>query len=70
MGVTVSCRGEKEQNDVFLLSFYKKTVRNACIYQLIYLLLHPREKVSVVQTLMRAYQHLSDCFGTYLRIAL
>ena len=23
MGVTVSCRGEKEQNDVFLLSFYK-----------------------------------------------
>ena len=24
MGVTVSCRGEKEQNNVFLLSFYTK----------------------------------------------
>ena len=24
MGVTVSRRGEKEQNDVFLLSFYTK----------------------------------------------
>lgn len=24
MGVTVSCRGEKEQNDAFLLSFYTK----------------------------------------------
>lgn len=24
MGVTVSCRGEKEQNDVFLLFFYTK----------------------------------------------
>ena len=68
--MAVSCNRDKVQNDVIFTIFLYKTVRNACIYQLIYLLLHPREKVSVVQTLMRAYQHLSDCFGTYLRIAL
>ena len=68
--MAVSCSRDKVQNDVIFTIFLYKTVRNACVYQLIYLLLHPREKVSVVQTLMRAYQHLSDCFDTYLRIAL
>lgn len=68
--MAVSCSRDKVQNDVIFTIFLYKTVRNACVYQLIYLLLHPREKVCVVQTLMRAYQHLSDCFGTYLRIAL